>query len=79
MNNNIITNKNRNYDYTLFAGTQVLRELALSSNQVSHLKPELTYIDKYSTSNTVCTKTLPSIRSHLIVLYCQNFYLLTHT
>ena len=58
MNNNIITNINRNYDYNLFVGTQVLRKLAPSSNQVPHPKPELSYIDKYSTRNTACTKTI---------------------
>ena len=57
MNNNIITNTNINYDYTLFVGTQVIRKLAPSSNQVPHMEPELSYIDKYSTSNTACTKT----------------------
>ena len=41
MNNNIITNININYDYTLFVGTRVLRKLAQSSNQVSLLEPEL--------------------------------------
>ena len=46
MNNNIITNTNINYDYNLFVGTQVLWKLAPSSNQVSHLEPELSYIDK---------------------------------
>ena len=46
MNTKIITNTNRNYDYTLFVGTRVLREMAPSSNQVPHLKPELSYIDK---------------------------------
>ena len=61
MNNNIITNTNINYDYTLFVGTRVLRKLAPSSNQVPHLKPELSYIDKYSTSNTACTKTIAQL------------------
>ena len=62
MNNNIVTNTNRNYDYTLFVRTRVIRKLAPSSNQVPHLKPELSYIDKYSNRNTACTKTLTVIR-----------------